>query len=174
MNKYLSRVTSSARGETFNPLLWPFLFATLVYGLGFSVFHLWIGSINYSSLFLAMTSINPAIPVAWGVIATLTIVVGLTFLLFNIPPAGKASGLAGFMVWVFAGFCWALTGGWFLTLALAIPNMWFWIWQYLSLSVFRQEDATDAKTLKAYDDGLYDTARGGRALRESNRGVKRQ
>lgn len=173
MNKYISRVTSSARGEVFNPLLWPFLFTTFVYGMGFTAF-VWVDSIHYSSLFVAMTTIHPWIPFIWGTVAALTIIVGITFLLFNIPPAGKISGLIGFMVWVFAGFCWALTGGWFLTLALAIPNMWFWIWQYLSLSYFGAQDAEDARSLKAYNAGEYDDDNGGKALRESNRGVKRQ
>jgi hypothetical protein len=172
-SKYASRVTSSARGEVFNPLLWPFLFTTLIYGLGFTSLA-WIDSIHHSSLFIAMTSIHILIPFIWGIMAVGTIIVGITFLLFNVPPAGKASGLSGFMVWVFAGFCWGLTGGWFLALALAVPNMWFWIWQYLSLSHFGRQNEADDETMLRYDAGAYDDVDAPRAARiacRKNRGV---
>jgi hypothetical protein len=141
MNKYISRVTSSARGETFNPLIYPALISTLIYGIGFTFFS-WEGSIAHSSLFAAMTLISPIAPVIWGAIAILTIVVGFIFLLLNKPPAGKFSGLVGFMLWTFACACWILTGGTFL--AVGLPNLWFWMWQFLTLSRFRAEEKSDA------------------------------
>jgi len=173
MNKYLSRVTSSARGESFNPLIWPFFIATFAYGLGFTVFSGTEG-VNKSSLFLAMNGITDHGSHIWGGIAVLTIIMGLTFLMFSIPPFGKVSGLVGFAVWVFASFCWALTGGWLLVFSIGVPNLWFWFWQYLSLSNFRREDARDKATMRAYDEGGYDENRAGRKSRESNRGVDRQ
>lgn len=173
LQKLFSRVTSSQRGEKFNFLIYPFLLTTLAYGIGFTFFAHTSG-VGGSSLFAAMTSLWPIFPLIWGITSILTIVVGITFLLFNIPPAGKASGIVGFMVWVFATFCWGLTGGWLLVFALGIPNMSFWIWQYLSLSLFRREDAEDKETMEAYDRGEYDDDNGGRELRISNRGVDRQ
>jgi hypothetical protein len=65
------------------------------------------------------------------------------FLLMNKPPIGKFSGLMGFMLWIFAAFCWFLTGGAFVALAIALPNIWFWIWQYLSLAKFDKQDQVD-------------------------------
>lgn len=176
MNKYLSRLTSSARGETFNPLIYPSLIATLVYGLGFTFFS-WTDTVSHSSLFTAMISIHEFIPVVWGVVALLVIVVGFTFLLFNVPPAGKSSGIAGFMLWVFAGFCWILTGGWFVTLAVGLPNMWFWFWQYLSLSHFNREVDADRQSMIDYDDGGYDNQdhpKDSKTAREDNRGANLQ
>ena len=176
MNKYVSRITSSARGESFNPLTWPFFIATLAYGIGFTVFY-GIDGTQKSSLFTAMVDIHQSIPFIWGLVAIATIVVGFTFLLFNIPPAGKISGLVGFMVWVFASFCWGFNGAWLLLFAVAIPNMYFWIWQYISLSVFRREDAIDRDTMDGYDCGLYDNEllpKESRLIREDNRGVDRQ
>lgn len=169
----LSRVTSSARGEVFNPLMWPFLITTFAYGIGFTFFpH--TESVENSSLFEAMTKVQGHFPLAWGVACLLTIIMGLTFLLYNIPPAGKVSGLIGFGLWVFAAFCWGLTGGWLLVAALALPNLWFWFWQYLSLSLFRREDAEDAATMKVYNAGGYDENPAGKTSREENRGVDRQ
>lgn len=149
MNKYLSRITSSARGETFNPLIWPSLISTLIYGIGFSVFF-WTDTVHLSSLFSSMSGLHPLLPVIWGAVAVLTIALGLSFLLFNKPPYGKVSGLIGFMVWSFAAWCYILTGAWFVALAVAFPNIWFWVWQYLSLARFKQEEKDDAETARLY------------------------
>lgn len=176
MNKYFSRVTSSARGEVFNPLVWPFLFSTLAYGVGFTAF-INTGAVGQSSLFIAMAGFHAVIPVIWGSIALITIFTGLTFLLFNIPPIGKVSGLIGFMLWLFASFCWGLSGGWLLMVSIGIPNLWFWFWQYLSLSHFRREDAEDKETMKFYDTGQYDNKKhpkDAKTDREDNRGKDRQ
>jgi hypothetical protein len=174
MNKYISRLTSSARGEVFNPLTWPFLLATFAYGVGFSIFYPYTDALGTSSAFTAMYNINPAFPQVWGIMAVLTIVLGITFLLFNIPPFGKVSGLVGFALWLFVAICYAINGDWLVMLSVSLPNMWFWIWQYLSLSLFRREDAEDKQTMADYDAGGYDDNNGGKALRESNRGVDRQ
>lgn len=172
LNRYLSRVTSSQRGERFNPLTWPFLLATLAYGVGFTFF-----SQTSSSLYVAMAALNPLAPLVWGITALVTILIGFTFLLFNIPPAGKVSGLVGFMLWVFAAFCWGFGGGWLLIASIAIPNMWFWFWQYLSLSHFNREDKKDLQTMSDYNSGEYDdklNPEDGKTHREDNRGVDLQ
>ena len=155
MKKYLSRMLSSERNEKFNPLIWPFLLATLAYGIGFTVFN-GTEAISKSSLYQAMENVYPGSSFVWGSLCVLTIVVGLTFLLFNIPPAGKVSGLVGFMLWIFATICWAFNDGIILVFSIGIPNTWFWFWQYLSLSLFRREDAEDAATMVTYDTGGYD------------------
>lgn len=176
MNKYLSRVTSSARGEVFNPLVWPFLFATFAYAVGFAFFSGNDG-VDKSSLFEAMNDINTHAPTIWGIIALVTLGMGITFLMFNIPPAGKASGLIGFSLWLWAAFCWALTGGWLLVISIALPNLWFWFWQYLSLSNFRHEDAEDKATMRDYDTGGYDDElhpKSAKIDRKNNRGVSEQ
>ena len=173
MSKYLDRLTSSARGETFNPLTYPFLIATFSYGVGFLAFA-WTDAVKASSLFTAMSTVGHFIPHIWGLLCVLTIVVGVTFLLFNLPPAGKVSGLVGFMLWVFAAFSWGLTGGYLLLFTVALPNMWFWIWQYLSLSLFRREDEEDRLTMAEYDAGHYDdeeNPKDARIARQANRGV---
>jgi hypothetical protein len=171
-HKYLSRLTSSARGQTFNPLTYPFLGATLSYGIGF-LFFFNTGGVHESSLYASMHAIGWYIPIVWGGVCVLTIMVGITFLLFNLPPAGKASGLVGFMLWVFASFCWAVTGGYLLIFAIGLPNTYFWFWQYLSLSEFRREDAIDLRTMAHYDAGKYDdklNPRDSKIARNDNRG----
>lgn len=170
----LRRLTHSARGETFNPLIWPSLFCTFAYGVGFAIL-LPLGiPVGTSSLYVSMAQIGTQLPVIWGSICIVTIFGGLFFLLFNKPPLGKFSGLLGFMVWCWAGFCYVLTGNWLVLAAVVFPNMWFWFWQYLTLTVFRHQDIKDEETIRAYNDGKYDDGNGGRQRRLNNRGVDRQ
>lgn len=176
MGKYADRVTHSARGETFNPLIWPAIIATAVYGVGFTAFF-WLGTVGHSSLFVALSTIHSALPILWGLAAVTTVVIGFTFLLYNIPKAGKTSGWLGFMVWLFACFGWCLTGGIFVALAVGVPNMWFWIWQYFELAKFRREDLADLAYMKFYDTGGYDDKEHpteAKRDREDNRGVDQQ
>lgn len=171
-NKYFSRITSSARGEVYNPLTWPFLFSTLCYSVGFTFFAKFEAT-KASSLYQAMYDVSSFMPLVWGIVGLATIVLGMSFMLFNIPPIGKVSGLVGFTVWIYAAFCWALEGGYLLVGAVAIPNMWFWFWQYLSLSHFRREDAEDKATMQDYDAGGYDdelNPKDGKIDRDNNRG----
>ena len=173
MKKYLSRFTSSDRGESYNILSWPFLLATLAYGMGF-VFFTETSGLAQSSLYEAMTSFGSFIPFTWGVFALMTIVIGTSFLLFRTPPFGRISGLLGFMLWTFATACWMLTGGWLLVFAIGIPNMYFWVWQYFSLSRFRRQDALDRQTMVNYNRGQYDdelNPKDSKIEREDNRGV---
>lgn len=146
--KYWHRITRSARGELFNPLLWPFLLSTFAYSVGFTVF-VGTSAAAKSSLFVAMTMLHPSVPFIWGILGVVTILGGLTFLLFNIPPYGKFSGIMGFMLWTFVTICYAYQANFLLIFSLALPNIWFWFWQYLSLSVFRSQDRDDARTLKS-------------------------
>lgn len=174
MNKYLSRATSSARSKPFNPLIWPFLFATFVYGIGFAVVLPFTTFGGASSLYSTMTKVYSNAPIIWGWVALATIVGGITFLLFNIPPFGKISGLIGFMLWLFGAICYGIEGNWIVLLCVTVPNMWFWFWQYLSLSSFRREDAADRRTMRRYDSGGYDDEQHpeqGKIDREDNRGV---
>lgn len=130
--------------------------------------------VGSSFLFDTMNSISPTVPLIWGVVAIATVIMGATFLLFNIPPAGTYSGLLGFMVWLFVAILYVQGGDWLVLLAIALPNAFFWIWQFLSLSRFRREDEADLKTMNIYNTGGFDNKRhpkDSKINREDNRGV---
>lgn len=157
MKKYWSRLTSSARGEVFNPLTYPFLLAMLAYSLWLAVI---IPLFDYkvdSTLYIAMAELAPVAPIVWGIIGLGTLIAGVTFMLFNIPPFGKVSGLVGFALWLFGAICFVMTDSWLSIFSVAVPNMIFWIWQYLSLSRFRREDARDAITMEQYGRRDFDS-----------------
>lgn len=168
-----ARVMRSARGELFNPLIYPFLLATFAYGVGFIKF-VCSDRGTSSSLFAAMFSISPTLTLIWGILAVLVVIVSFYVLVMDRPPIGKANCMMAWMLWMFAGLVYVLTGGWLPLFAVALPSLYFWTWQYFSLSKFRRQDLLDRATMKRYDEGQYDdklNPKDGKADREDNRGV---
>lgn len=167
------RMTRSARGEFFNPLIYPFLIVTLAYGVGFTVFRK-TEAVAASSLFEAMHSIDPVITLIWGVLAVAIILVGMYVLIFDKPPIGKLNCFIAWMLWFFAGVVYVLVGGWLTLFAVVVPSLYFWTWQYFSLAKFRAEDILDSDSMDEYDDGQYDSRFGGKRRRLDNRGVSEE
>lgn len=168
-----TRLTQSARGELFNPLIYPFLIMTLAYGVGFTVFGK-TDAVALSSLFEAMHQLHPLATLIWGVLAIAVIIVGLYVLVKDKPPVGKANCFVAWLLWFFAGIVYMLTGGWVTLFSVAVPSLWFWTWQYFSLTKFREQDRLDKATMRRYDDGQYDDEqhpKQGKIDREDNRGV---
>lgn len=126
MNKYVNRV----RSKVLHALVWPFLAATIAYGIGFTAFNSASG-VTASSLYHAMFSMHPALPVVWGAVALVAIILVMVYLALEVRWANKVSSLLGSMVWIFASFCYILTGGWLLLFAVSLPNLYFWVWEYL-------------------------------------------
>jgi hypothetical protein len=173
MNKYISRLTSSSRGEVFNKLAWLFLFPTFFVGLAFVVgIPLGLGGTS-QAMATALNGLVPHGATIWGSLAMANIILGTTFLLIRFPPFGKTAGLIGFMLWLWAGIAFAMEGLGLLTFVICIPQGLFWIWQYLALSRFKAEDALDKKTMEDYDSGGYDdelNPKDSKIDREDNRG----
>lgn len=165
-----ARVSRSARGELFNPLIYPFLLVTFAYGVGFTLANLF-GINPASSLYTAMFSVSPLLTLFWGILAVSVIVVGLYVLVFDKPPIGKANCFVAWMLWLFVFMVYILTGGWLPLVTVAIPSLYFWTWQYLTLARFRWQDIDDNATMEDYHAGHYDDDNGGKQLRLDNRGV---
>jgi hypothetical protein len=115
-----------------NPLSYPFLIATAAYGIGFTVFAQ-TAAVHQSSLFMALSFLHPFLPYVWGAACLIAIVVAFVSLIKDHEPGAKTAGWIGFMTWLFAAICWIITGGFLTLFAIAIPNMWFWLWQYFNL-----------------------------------------
>lgn len=119
-----------------NPLMWPFLLATAAYGIGFSFILPFTFDAGSSSLFIAMNSLGHIVPIIWGLAAVCAMIGAISFLIWNQESLGKASGLLGAALWFFASGCYIATGDWLVLFSVALPNLIYWIWQYLSLSQF--------------------------------------
>lgn len=133
------RFTHLDNNTKINFLIYPFFLATLSYGIGFLCFGSWAGWIAKSSLFTAMTAIHPWIPFIWGGGAIIAVVAAILFIgTRKFLSIGDTAALFGSLVWIFAAFCYALTGGYLLVFAVALPNLMFWIWYFFRLSGFRR------------------------------------
>lgn len=114
-----------------NPLLYPFLFQTFVYGLGFSTFFWW-GGVSSSSLFQAMLAVHSFIPVVWGGFAVLaTLLAVVLFLTRRAGWFGEVASILGFLVWLFAAIIYAMNGFWLVLLTVTGPALFFWTWYYM-------------------------------------------
>lgn len=165
-----TRLTRSARGELFNPLIYPFILVTFAYGIGFTFFSN-TDPVGQSSLYQSMTAISPLLTTIWGIAAISVILIGFYVLVKDKPPLGKFNCFLSFLLWFFAATVYVLTSGWLTLFAVVVPSLYFWTWQYFSLARFRDEDVLDKATMVRYNEGEYDDDNGGKELRETNRGV---
>ena len=124
-----------------------------------------------STLFIAFEALSPSLPLLWGTLAIIVILIGVYVLVFDKPPIGKANCFVAWMLWLFAAIVYVMTSAWLVLFTVAIPGLIFWTWQYFSLAKFRQQDVVDSDSMLAYDDGKYDSRFGGKRRRLDNRGV---
>jgi hypothetical protein len=104
-----------------NPLAFLFMLASIAYGIGFLLLP-YTDFLGTSSLFVTMAGFGTHITIMWGIVLIISVVVTL---------AGyRIASLLGFAAWVFAAICYALDGNWMVFVAIAIPNMLYWLWQH--------------------------------------------
>lgn len=138
MTNYVKRLLYvDAKGTKINPLFYPFLFATIVYGLGFSLLGGWSG-VNTSSLFGAMSNLHNWLPTLWGVCALLAGGFAVAMMLLRHAPLGSLAAMFGFLVWLFAGFVYLLNGYYLVLLTVTFPNVYFWVFYYMRLAWYNR------------------------------------
>jgi hypothetical protein len=134
MVNYVKRLiyVDATEKQKINPLFYPFLWATFVYGLGFVVF----GSFNFvsvSSLFQAFYTIHPWLPRVWGGFAIVAGAAAMALLLLRHGKWGDIASMFGFLVWLFALIVYALNGFWLVLLTVTVPNLYFWVYYYFKV-----------------------------------------
>lgn len=142
MVNYVKRFVYVDSTETrkVNPLFYPFLVSTFLYGLGFATLNWWSG-VSSSSLFQAFFAIHPWLPIIWGVAAVLAATAALVLLLRRKGRFGELAAMFGFLVWLFALIIYAMNGFWLVMATVAAPNLYFWIYYYFKVKWYeRQKD----------------------------------
>lgn len=139
MNKYVRRLVYINDKETkfINPLIYPFLLGTLIYGIGFAFLGDWSG-VASSSLYQAMLSMHSSIPVAWGIGASMASGFAIILLLRRRGWWGGIASITGWMVWLFAAIVYAMEGYWLVFLTVALVYGYFWVYYYLSIKDFQR------------------------------------
>lgn len=117
-----------------NPLSWPFLIATFVYGVGFAFIFPTTGAVGTSSLHMAMTALGggPIICIIWGILSILVVLLTLYGIYNGKYKFAKRLTLLGATLWIFAGFGYIYDFNLVVLLSVALPNIWYWIWKFFN------------------------------------------
>lgn len=134
MTNYIKRFIylDDEQNYKINPLIWPFLFAIIVYGLGFALFPDFY-FVNSSSLFQSINGVHDWLPVAWGTGAALAGTSALTMVALRRSVFGATAAMLGFLVWLFAAILYLINGYILVLLTVACPNLYFWVFYYMRL-----------------------------------------
>lgn len=140
MTSYWKRFVYVSKGsqQRVNPLIYPFLAATLLYGLGFFLLGDWTG-VSTSSLFTAMSALHNFLPAVWGAMAALAGILGVATIVARKALLGEVPSLLGFSVWAFAAFVYILNSFWLVLLTVALPNLYFWVWWFFRIKWYDRE-----------------------------------
>lgn len=131
------RYTDRTHMHKVNALTWPFVFATLVYGIGFVALGWWSG-VQTSSLYQAMYLLSPGVPALWGALAILAALLYLTLVISRTRGYGEMAAMLGFCVWFFAGLTYLLNGFWLVLFTVAAPNIYFWAYLYILVKDYQR------------------------------------
>ena len=142
MTNYVRRLIFIDANEKMriNPLFYPFLLASFIYGLGFLFGGItgWTG-VTSSSLYTALYGFHSWLPQIWGVGSTLAGGSALTLMLRRKGAYGEAAAMFGVIVWLFAAITYAMGGYWLVLVTVTGPNLYFWVFYYLRLKWYERE-----------------------------------
>ena len=136
------RYVDDKHKQAVNPLVYPFLFATIIYGLGFIASPILGTAVSTSSLFTAMGALHNFLPPLWGICALLAGTLGTYCLLTrHTKYISATASMLGVMVWLFATFIYIGNGFFLVTLTVATVNLYFWVWWYIRLKWYQRRKA---------------------------------
>jgi CHASE2 domain-containing sensor protein len=141
MNKYVSRLiyVDKSHNEKVNPLAYPFLIATLLYGVGFFGLGFWQG-VALSSLFQSLFDLNSILPQVWGILAlTASFSAFVTIFTRKTKWWSGIASMTGVLVWLFAGIVYGMYGYWIVLITVAVPNLFFWVWYYFRVRSYERQ-----------------------------------
>ncbi len=131
MGSFVSRV------KEINFLVYPFLFTSLSYSVGFLV-----GVGSTSSLYANMVGVNDAIPEIWAGALLGVVILALLTLISDRHWLAALSSAGGFLAWTFACFMFMLEGNYIILGAVGLSNLYFWIYYYFRARDERPSEQT--------------------------------
>ena len=91
-----------------------------------------------SSLYQAMLSMHPYVPVGWGIGASMASGFAIVLLLRRRGWWGGIASITGWMVWLFAAIVYVMEGYWLVFLTVTMVYGYFWVYYYLSIKDFQR------------------------------------
>lgn len=142
MKRYIRRLVWRDNDVLINPLSHIFFLITLVMGLAFGAFPDFF-HVETTVLFVqTLVSFPDLIANIWGW-AMLAVSIANVILLMTRWRFGQCVAMAGFMGWLYAALVYILAGYWFGLLAVAIPNLLFWVYYFMSISEYHNQPPID-------------------------------
>lgn len=134
MTNYIKRFiyVDEEQRTKINPLIWPFFFAIIVYGMGFALFPDFY-FVNSSSLFQSLDGVHHWLPRVWGAAGVVAGASALAMVTLRKNFFGATAAMAGFLVWLFAAILYAMNGYLLVFLTVSGPNLYFWVFYYMRL-----------------------------------------
>lgn len=128
------KVTHRPDGTYFNPLVHIFFYITFVFGFSFTFLNDTENIKNVILFAQSEKSIGYFVISVWGVAAML-ITIANTYSVVN-RKFSPAPALLGFMLWLYAGVIYGMTGFYFQLAVVGVPNLIFWGWYYVQIRAY--------------------------------------
>jgi hypothetical protein len=139
MSKFTRQFTHITDSEKQNPLMYLFFLETLAWGLAF-VAASGTSAVEATVLYSQnVATFGVTIGTIWGVVAVLVVLGSLIGIYLRKSWLGQTVSLGGFAVWMYAGFLYMLGGYWLHLLAVALPNILFWIWWFFIIQSYHRK-----------------------------------
>lgn len=121
-----------------NPLVHIFLYTTFVFGLSFVFFADPSGAsqtilYKYTQFHLGTWAAS-----LWGVCCILVTVLNTIAFMFRQEWLGPKVTYLGMIIWLYSFWAYASAAFWFGALVLSLPNIAFWLWQYIQVKQYHR------------------------------------
>ena len=125
--------------EKLNPFIHLFMYMTLVWGLCFTFFPVATGASETFLYQLTVLQTFSGITSVWGIACLVVVVVELFAFNYRKRWLGGSATMMGFCVWLYAAITYGIGGFWFGLLVGAIPQLFFWVWLYITVERYHRK-----------------------------------
>lgn len=133
-----------SEGEPQNFLSYIFFLTMLIYGVVFTFFPM-SGAVQATALATAIIS-----PIIWGAACLTIVAMALYSIASRRQWVAEATGMLGFLIWVYGFSLYILLGAYFAAFVVYFPQMLFWTFWYVGVKRYhhrqRRASVTDNTT----------------------------
>ena len=129
MNRIVWRNEESRNSQFLYPVIW----ATTMYGVGFVIFTLLPGTPS-SSLYAALDGLNHVLPTLWGMVAAVGGAGSFLAIYLRRHRWLKFTSILSMVAWGYGLIAYIFSGYWLVVVAVALPSLWLWVLIYLGES----------------------------------------
>lgn len=122
------KLREAVRNYADTPLVWLFFLSTFGFYMSIGVVSPLL--IEHPILFGTMTMLGPWVPIIWGLIGLASLAVAVVAIYYHNKLLTKIFSTVQVILWVYAGAAYLQSGIFMLFVAVALPHVLFWAWNY--------------------------------------------